>query len=156
MLSLKFYDRNKGIMWCSDIEEVNMDVPTGTSISFFYPLNDDDKAKYNELTADDLYEKIYIHYLSRFCMNKDNLQRIVIETYINEIRDENQCREIRRNDIPTADYESKFQLKYQVYDKERKTFLDSKEKESFNVLSYLLPHKIQKKMKLSSQVRTKL
>ena len=74
-------------MWCSDIEEVNTDVPTGTSISFFYPLNDDDKAKYNELTADDLYEKIYIHYLSRFCMNKDNLQRIVIETYINEIRD---------------------------------------------------------------------
>lgn len=156
VLSLKFYARNKGVMWCSDIEEVNTDVPTGTSISFFYPLNDDDKAKYNELTADDLYEKIYIHYLSRFCMNKGNLQRIVIETYINEIRDENKCREIRSNDIPTADYESKFQLKYQVYDKDHKTFLDSKEKESFSVLSYLLPHKIQKKneIKLTSKNET--
>lgn len=119
-------------------------------------MKDEDKEKYNELTVDDIYEKIYIHYLSRFCINKDNLQKIKIETYINEVKDNERCREVNSEDIPVADLNSSFSLKYQLYDKDKKSFVDTKEKEKFNILTYLLPGRIQKKneIKLTSKNET--
>lgn len=156
VLSLKFYPSHKGVIWYSDAKEVDYNQPCGTSVSFFYPLKDEDKEKYNELTVDDIYEKIYIHYLSRFCINKDNLQKIKIETYINEVKDNERCREVNSEDIPIADLNSSFSLKYQLYDKDKKSFVDTKEKEKFNILTYLLPGRIQKKneIKLTSKNET--
>lgn len=156
VLSLKFYPSHKGVIWYSDAKEVDYNQPCGTSVSFFYPLKDEDKEKYNELTVDDIYEKIYIHYLSRFCINKDNLQKIKIETYINEVKDNERCREVNSEDIPVADLNSSFSLKYQLYDKDKKSFVDTKEKEKFNILTYLLPGRIQKKneIKLTSKNET--
>lgn len=156
VLSLKFYPSHKGVIWYSDAKEVDYNQPCGTSVSFFYPLKGEDKEKYNELTVDDIYEKIYIHYLSRFCINKDNLQKIKIETYINEVKDNERCREVNSEDIPIADLNSSFSLKYQLYDKDKKSFVDTKEKEKFNILTYLLPGRIQKKneIKLTSKNET--
>lgn len=156
VLSLKFYTSHKGVIWYSDAKEVDYNQPCGTSVSFFYPLKDEDKEKYNELTVDDIYEKIYIHYLSRFCINKNNLQKIKIETYINEVKDNERCREVNSEDIPVADLNSSFSLKYQLYDKDKKSFVDTKEKERFNILTYLLPGRIQKKneIKLTSKNET--
>lgn len=156
VLSLKFYPSHKGVIWYSDAKEVDYNQSCGTSVSFFYPLKDEDKEKYNELTVDDIYEKIYIHYLSRFCINKDNLQKIKFETYINEIKDNERCREVNNEDIPVADLNSSFSLKYQLYDKDKKSFVDTKDKETFNVLTYLLPGRIQKKneIKLTSKNET--
>lgn len=156
VLSLKFYTSHKGVIWYSDAKEVDYNQPCGTSVSFFYPLKDEDKEKYNELTVDDIYEKIYIHYLSRFCINKNNLQKIKIETYINEVKDNERCREVNSEDIPVADLNSSFSLKYQLYDKDKKSFVDTKEKEKFNILTYLLPGRIQKKneIKLTSKNET--
>ena len=156
VLSLNFYPSHNGVIWYSDAKEVDYNQPCGTSVSFFYPLKDEDEEKYNELTVDDIYEKIYIHYLSRFCINKDNLQKIKIETYINEVKDNERCREINSEDIPVADLNSSFSLKYQLYDKDKKSFVDTKDEETFNILTYLLSGKIQKKneIKLTSKNET--
>ena len=156
VLSLNFYLSHKGVIWYSDAKEVDYNQPCGTSVSFFYPLKDEDEEKYNELTVDDVYEKIYIHYLSRFCINKDNLQKIKIETYINEVKDNEKCREINSEDIPVADLNSSFSLKYQLYDKDKKSFVDTKDEETFNILTYLLSGRIQKKneIKLTSKNET--
>lgn len=156
VLSLNFYPSHNGVIWYSDAKEVDYNQPCGTSVSFFYPLKDEDEEKYNELTVDDIYEKIYIHYLSRFCINKDNLQKIKIETYINEVKDNEKCREINSEDIPVADLNSSFSLKYQLYDKDKKSFVDTKDEETFNILTYLLSGRIQKKneIKLTSKNET--
>lgn len=133
-----------------------METPLGTIVSFFFPLNEDDKNKYNELCSKFLNDRILIHYLSMFCIKKDNLQSIRFETYINGVRDIENDRYISGDTIPPTDMSEDFVLNYQIFDRTKKDFVNSSKKEHFSVKSYLLPSSILRKneVKLTSKNET--
>ena len=157
VLSANFYPLNNGVIWASEPEVVDNATRLGTSVAFFYPLDEGDQEYYGNLTSEDIYNKILIHYLDKFCINKGNLQTINIETYINDVKDVAQNKSINKDSIPSPDYQTSFNLNYQVYDKDKKNFVDVKEKnELFLLSSYLLPPKLQSKnqIKLTSKNET--
>lgn len=157
VLSYKFYQRKKSIIWASNPKEVDKDTPSGTSLAFFTLLDDEDKNRYSELNSQEIYDKVLIHYLDRFCVNRDNLQTIKIETYLNDAHDQSQDKTINKDVVPSADYQKDFTLHYQLYDKDKKDFIDVKGKtEKFKVASYLLPSSLQSKnqIKLTSKNET--
>lgn len=156
VLSAKFYNQHKAVIWESDQEEVPDETSMGTKLSFFYPLSDDDKNKYNELSSESLYDKVLLHYLSRFCIRKDNLQKICFETYINGVLNHSKNKVITGETIPPADMTEDFILSYQTYDKTKKDFVNTNKKEHFSVNSYLLPSNILKKneVKMTSKDET--
>ena len=156
VLSAKFYNQYKAVIWESDEEKVPHETPMGTKLSFFYPLSEDDKNKYNELSSEILYDKVLLHYLSRFCIRKDNLQTISFETYINGVLDHSKNKVITGETIPPADMTEVFSLCYQTYDKTKKDFVNTNNKEHFSVNSYLLPSNILRKneVKMTSKDET--
>lgn len=156
VLSAKFYNQYKAVIWESDEEKVPHETPMGTKLSFFYPLSEDDKNKYNELSSEILYDKVLLHYLSRFCIRKDNLQTISFETYINGVLDHTKNKVITGETIPPADMTEVFSLCYQTYDKTKKDFVNTNNKEHFSVNSYLLPSNILRKneVKMTSKDET--
>ena len=156
VLSAGFYRKHKSVIWSSEVEEVKEDTPLTTSISFFYPLDEGDKDKFSELTADTIYDKVFIRYLSRFCMNKGDMQEFRIEPYVNGVLDESKVRTLSSADVPSIDFAHDFALKYKVYDKSLRKFVATSSIETFGIKSYLLSHKVQKKneIKLTSKNET--
>ena len=156
VLSTDFYSKENSVIWMSDMAESESNNFLGTSITFYFPKSDIDRQKYEELTTEELRRKILLHYLSRFCLNKDHLQTIKIENYINNVHDSESDQVICGSDIPAADYQESFKLEYLLYNKDTKKFERQQERESFQINSYLLPTTIQRKneIKLTSKDET--
>lgn len=88
VLSQKFYQSNQhSVIWIGNKFEVEENTPTGSNITFYYPIDNDDKSKYDELSPQILKETVFIHYLSRFCLKKGNFQEFRFEQYINNVHD---------------------------------------------------------------------
>lgn len=156
VLSKNFYATQKSVIWSSEKEVVDIDTPIGTMVSFYYPLSDEDKEKYNELTTTELRDRILIHYLSRFCLNRDNLQQIKLEYYINSICDKDSVQVITRKDIPQPDYTDSVQVNYSKISVDGNTIIKTPNTEEFIINSYSLPCSIQKRneVKLTSKNET--
>ena len=154
VLSKKFLTPtlNKAAIWLGDkTEEENAAV--GTVVSFYYPIDDNDKTKYAELRPRQLKEYILVHYLSRFCLKKGNLQEFKIEQYINEVHDASNDCDIKDDDIPDADYTDIIKIPYSKISTDGKDIVKSSHTESFEVKSFRLPVSIRKKneVKLTSK-----
>lgn len=156
VLSKNFYATQKSVIWSSEKEVVDIDTPIGTMVSFYYPLSDEDKEKYNELTTTELRDRILIHYLSRFCLNRDNLQQIKLEYYINSICDKDSVQAITGKDIPQPDYTDSVQVNYSKISVDGNTIIKTPNTEEFIINSYSLPCSIQKRneVKLTSKNET--
>ena len=156
VLSKNFYETQKSVIWSSEKEVVDIDTPIGTMVSFYYPLSDEDKEKYNELTTTELRDRILIHYLSRFCLNRDNLQQIKLEYYINSICDKDSVQVITGKDIPQPDYTDSVQVNYSKISVDGNTIIKTPNTEEFIINSYSLPCSIQKRneVKLTSKNET--
>ena len=156
VLSKNFYATQKSVIWSSEKEVVDIDTPIGTMVSFYYPLSDEDKEKYNELTTTELRDRILIHYLSRFCLNRDNLQQIKLEYYINSICDKDSVQVITGKDIPQPDYTDSVQVNYSKISVDGNTIIKTPNTEEFIIYSYSLPCSIQKRneVKLTSKNET--
>ena len=156
VLSKNFYATQKSVIWSSEKEVVDIDTPIGTMVSFYYPLSDEDKEKYNELTKTELRDRILIHYLSRFCLNRDNLQQIKLEYYINSICDKDSVQVITGKDIPQPDYTDSVQVNYSKISVDGNTIIKTPNTEEFIINSYSLPCSIQKRneVKLTSKNET--
>ena len=133
VLSKNFYATQKSVIWSSEKEVVDIATPKGTMVSFYYPLNDEDQEKYNELTTIELRDRILIHYLSRFCLNRDNLQQIKLECYTDSV-----------------------QVNYSKISVDGNTIIKTPNTEEFIINSYSLPCSIQKRneVKLTSKNET--
>ena len=155
VLSKNFYATQKSVIWSSE-KVVDIDTPIGTMVSFYYPLSDEDKEKYNELTTTELRDRILIHYLSRFCLNRDNLQQIKLEYYINSICDKDSVQVITGKDIPQPDYTDSVQVNYSKISVDGNTIIKTPNTEEFIINSYSLPCSIQKRneVKLTSKNET--
>ena len=145
VLSKNFYATQKSVIWSSEKEVVDIATPIGTMVSFYYPLNDEDQEKYNELTTIELRDRILIHYLSRFCLNRDNLQQIKLECYINSIHNKDSDQIITGKDIPQPDYTDSVQVNYSKISVDGNTIIKTPNTEEFIINSYSLPCSIQKR-----------
>ena len=156
VLSKNFYATQKSVIWSSEKEVVDIATLIGTMVSFYYPLNDEDQEKYNELTTIELRDRILIHYLSRFCLNRDNLQQIKLECYINSIHNKDSDQIITGKDIPQPDYTDSVQVNYSKISVDGNTIIKTPNTEEFIINSYSLPCSIQKRneVKLTSKNET--
>ena len=156
VLSKNFYATQKSVIWSSEKEVVDIATPIGTMGSYYYPLNDEDQEKYNELTTIELRDRILIHYLSRFCLNRDNLQQIKLECYINSIHNKDSDQIITGKDIPQPDYTDSVQVNYSKISVDGNTIIKTPNTEEFIINSYSLPCSIQKRneVKLTSKNET--
>ena len=156
VLSKNFYATQKSVIWSSEKEVVDIATPIGTMVSFYYPLNDEDQEKYNELTTIELRDRILIHYLSRFCLSRDNLQQIKLECYINSIHNKDSDQIITGKDIPQPDYTDSVQVNYSKISVDGNTIIKTPNTEEFIINSYSLPCSIQKRneVKLTSKNET--
>lgn len=156
VLSSNFYDSHYSVIWVGNAIDVDIQTPAGTTLTFYYPLNEEDNKKYNELNPTQLKNEILIHYLSRFCLKKGDFQEFKIELYINEVPDiENDCF-IKDEDVPEPDYTDKIDVHYSKVSTDGDAIIKSSRKEKFELKSYKLPLNIQRKneVKLTSKYET--
>ena len=155
-LSTKFINNHKTPIWASYPKGVPDDTPTGTTVSFYLPCDDKDKASYEEMTTDDVFDKVFTHYLGRLCLSKNNMQNICIEFYVNGVHDTTKDKTISEQNIPDVDYHDEVEVHYKKMNDTGDGFIEQKESEAFEINSFLLPSAVQKRneIKLTSKNET--
>ncbi len=136
-LSKYFFDANGGVIW-EDSEKVDEAPFLGTNIIFTQPLESDDKDKYGQLSTEDVKLSVLTRYLSRLCVNRNNLQEIRFERYINDVLDvESKC-EIFPSDIPEPLYSDKVTIHYSHLSVDNNTIVEDSKTEDFEISSFEL------------------
>lgn len=143
-------------IWVSFPEDAEEDTPTGTTVCFYLPCDDKDKSCYEELSTDEMIDRIFTHYLGRLCLSKGDMQTIVAEYYINGAHDQTKDRQITDQNIPDIDYWDEVKVHYKKLDDSGNEFVTQSESETFEIKSFMLPSSIQKKneIKLTSKNET--
>lgn len=77
-----------------------------------------------------------------FCLNRDNLQNIYIDHYVNGIFDEENSSKITTDDIPTVDYEETVPIHYSTLSNKGTSVIKCSQSEDFVIRSYRLPSNI--------------
>lgn len=109
---------------------------SGTRITFFFPLSDEDKQKYESFTTSDIKDAIIKRYLHIFCMRRDNLQKISVHHYVNGVYDKETSVDITVDDIPEADYEETIPIHYSMLSEKGSSVVSCSKKEDFTIRSY--------------------
>lgn len=138
VLSKKFIDKHNSIMWKSLTEDCLVDTACGTKVSFYIPLETNDKSLYSSLTTDKLRDEIMIRYLSKLCISKPNNPIITIEEYKDGVLLEGSIRTIENKDIPSSEYSTSTDIHYSFITKDG-DIAYSQKTEKFDVTSYKLP-----------------
>ena len=156
VISVGFIGKEKTPIWEGVEEDAMEEDSLGTSVELFLPRDEKDKENYENLTTEELHDKIFTHYLGKFCINKGNVQNIAIERYIYgaHVVDEDQF--IEDADIPDVDYHDEVKVHYKKANITRDGLIKQKETETFTIDSYLLPSSVQKRneIKLTSKNET--
>ena len=156
VLSVGFIGKEKTPIWEGVEEDAMEEDSLGTSVELFLPRDEKDKENYENLTTEELHDKIFTHYLGKFCINKGDVQNIAIERYIYgaHVVDEDQF--IEDADIPDVDYHDEVKVHYKKANITRDGLIKQKETETFTIDSYLLPSSVQKRneIKLTSKNET--
>ena len=136
-LSKFFYCQHKAVIWesCTKVTDAQF---MGTKVTLTTPLNDEDKQKFSCQTTDELKQSVLTRYLSRLCLNRDNLQEIRFEKYVNDVLDVDSKREITSDDIPKPIREDNFSINYSYLSKDFDSIITDSTKEDFCVTSFEL------------------
>lgn len=143
VMSMNFYKLNHSVLWVGEPEEVDSIMKTGTVVTFYRLLSEDDQVYYNELTTTGLKEIIWNHYLGRLCIHTPNCAELHFKEYIDSIHNELANCYITNADIPKHECLSTFNVKYTKLDRSGKLVKMAKHEE-FTLQSFKLPLKIQK------------
>lgn len=142
-LSKDFYEKYGSVIRSTDeLIENTTPVSCSTRVTFFFALSDEDKTKYGQLTCQDLKDAILKRYLNVFCLNRDNLQKIYIDHYINGILDKEKSTQITTEDVPVADYEEIIPIHYSVLSEKGTAVIPCSKSENFVIRSYRLSSNI--------------
>lgn len=147
MLSMDYY-KEHGSVILSQLESVDKDTPISTTVSFFLPLSDDDKAQLSDITTSSLKESVLKRYLNNFCINRNNLQSIKFHIYINNACDDSETKTITTDDIPKADYHNEFDVNYSILNEKGTNIDKCSDSEKFIVDAYFLPPAILSKTEI--------
>lgn len=156
VLSIGFIGTEKTPIWEGFEQDATEEEHTGTIVEFFFPRDSKDKESYENLTTDELYDKIFTHYLGKFCIRKGNVQNIAFERYIYDAHVDIEDKFIQDDDIPVVDYHDEVKVHYKRKNSTNDGLIKQKETEIFKIDSYLLPSSVQKKneIKLTSKDET--
>lgn len=156
VLSMGFIGKEKTPIWEGAEEDAMEEDTIGTSVELFLPRDGKDKENYENMTTIELHDKIFTHYLGKFCINKGNVQNIAIERYIYGAHVEDEDQFIEDADIPDVDYHDEVKVHYKKANITRDGLIKQKETETFTIDSYLLPSSVQKRneIKLTSKNET--
>lgn len=153
VLSNSFYQQYRTSILTKD-EKINSDIAKETTISFFYPINTDDKSLYNELTTDKIKHEILTHYLCKFCLNKGCIPKFHISSYINEVEDADSLRTLTAADIPDPDFDNSITIPFSTLSDDGKSIIKlSNQKADFRIQSFPLPYSVitKNEVKLTSK-----
>lgn len=156
VLSVGFIGKEKTPIWEGIEEDALEEDAIGTSVELFLPRDEKDKENYENLTTEELHDKIFTHYLGKFCINKGNVQNIAIERYIYGAHVEDEDQFIEDADIPDVDYHDEVKVHYKKANSTRDGLIKQKETETFKIDSFFLPSSVQKRneIKLTSKNET--
>lgn len=143
VMSMKFYKLHHSVLWIGEPKEVDSETKTGTIVTFFTLLSENDKTYYNELTTEGLKETIWNHYLGRFCIQTPHCPEVHFREYIFDVHNKQADCHITNADIPKHEFLSTFDVKYTKLERSGK-FVKMAKKETFTLQSFKLPLKIQK------------
>ena len=144
VLSIGFIGKEKTPIWEGFEQDATEEEHTGTIVEFFFPRDQKDKESYENLTTDELHDKIFTHYLGKFCINKGNVQNIAFERYIYDAHVDTEDKFIQDDDIPVVDYHDEVKIHYKRINSTNDGLVKQKETETFKIDSYLLPSSVQK------------
>lgn len=122
ILSNDFYERYRTSILTSD-EIAPEDADTETTISFFFVNSNNDKVLYQQLSTETLRHEILTHYLSKFCLTRDELPTICINKYVNEVLDSSSSKSISAEDIPEPEFQRDFEIPYSIYSDDGKSII---------------------------------
>ena len=143
VMSIGFFDRHHSVLWMGKPEETEEGTPSGTTVTFSLIKDDKDKKEYDELSAENLKEAVWNHYLGRLCLHVPHCPIIHFREFIMEVEDENAALSITNDDIPKHEYSIPFKVKYTKYTRTGQHVKTSRT-EDFTLQSFKLPVKTQR------------
>lgn len=143
VMSISFFDRHHSVLWMGKPEKAEEGTPTGTTVTFSLIRDEKDKKEYNELSAENLKEAVWNHYLGRLCLHVPHCPNIHFREFIMEVEDECAAHSITNDDIPKHEYSIPFKVKYTKYTRTGQHVKTSRT-EDFTLQSFKLPIKTQR------------
>jgi len=143
VMSMKFYQLHHSVLWIGDPKEVSSDARTGTTITFYGLLSENDKQAYNELTCSDFRDSILSHYLGRLCMHAPHCPKLYFNEYIMEVHNTAEDCAILNEDLPVHEFSDSFPVCYSKLGRDGK-LIKLKKCENFTLQSFKLPTKTQR------------
>lgn len=140
--SKDFYDKHKSVIRSTVSIYEESPVKQNTRVTFFFPIDKEDSEKYAKLSCQEIKDAILKRYIYIFCMNRDNLQKICINHYINGVLDTETSSSITAEDIPTEDYNDKINVHYSALSTKGDSTVRCAKTEEFILSSYKLPSNI--------------
>ena len=142
LLSLSFEDKHKAVICATTPTKVEYDSEIQTIVAFFSVLDDEDRKKINKLSCVEIKDIVLKRYLNKFCLEREHLNKIQINHYVNEAFDNEGSAAITIDDIPTPDYEDSFDIHYSILGEKGKSIDVCMDTEKFETRGYKLPSSI--------------
>lgn len=143
-MSKDFYKEHNSVIRSLNENVSDVQAPF-TRVSLFFPLDDDDKKKYAQLSAQEIKDALLKRYMDLFCLGRDNLPSIRINHYVNGVFDKENSREITIEDVPEADYKDTIKVHYSILSEKGNSVMQCARTEEFIIRSYKLPYSIMQK-----------
>ena len=143
-MSKDFYKEHNSVIRSLN-ENISDSQAPFTRVSFFIPLDEDDKKKYAQLSAQEIKDALLKRYMDLFCLGRDNLPSIRINHYVNGAFDKENSREITIEDVPEADYKDIIKVHYSILSEKGNSVMQCARTEDFIIRSYKLPYSIMQK-----------
>ena len=140
-MSRDFYKEHNSVIR-SLKNEISKNEEHYTRVTFLFPLNDEDKKRYAEISTQEIKDSILKRYLNLFCIKRDNLPAIHINHYVNGAFDKDGSCDITIDDGPTADYEDTVKVHYSILSDKGNSVIPCSKTEDFIIRSYKLPYSI--------------
>lgn len=142
LLSLSFENKYKAVICATNPVKLENDIETQTIVAFFSVLDDEDKKKLNKVSCAEIKDTVLKRYLNKFCLEREYINEIQINHYVNEVFDCDGSVAITIDDIPTPDYEDAFDIHYSILGEKGKSIDTCTDTEIFEIRSYKLPSSI--------------
>lgn len=152
VLSNNFYERHHTSILTNDIV-VNSSTPITTTISFFQTIAKEDKSAFQNLTTESLKQEVLTHYLSKFCLNREDMPLIKISKYVNKVEDTASTCLLSSEDIPVPDYQKEIDVNYSTISDDGKEIVRFAKNAKFQIQSFPLPNSVisRNEVKLTSK-----
>ncbi|MBD5195349.1 MAG: ATP-binding protein [Bacteroidales bacterium] len=142
VLSNEFYSIYRTSILTSDVI-VPDDTEVQTTISFFYVNSEIDKTNFQKLTTEIIRHELLTHYLSKFCLNRNDMPVININKYVNEVIDSSASLSIISDDIPHPEFQKDFEISYSTISDDGKSVIPvTGKKEVFTIQTFALPNDV--------------